>query len=75
MDAAEALQESKPFVETGVGVALKALYPAADCTQRATVAYQVISEFYRQGRLKMETRYIPGKADGLQAPVFYLSLK
>lgn len=71
----EALQEPKPFTETGVSEVLQNLYPSADCTQRWTVAYQVISEFYRQGRLHMETRYIPGKTEDLKAPVFYLSLK
>lgn len=71
----EALREPKAFPETGVGEFLRELYPEADCTQRHTVAYQVVSEFDRQGRLEVQTRYIPGKTEELKAPKFYLSLK
>ena len=70
----EALQEPKAFTETGLRDFLKPLYPAADCTQWGTVGYQVISEFYRQGRLQLERRDIPGMTDALKAPKFYLSL-
>ena len=64
-----------PFVEIGWADALKDIYPKADCTQRGTVAYQVVSELYRQGRLNMETRYMEGQTENLRAPIFYLSLK
>ena len=68
------LKEPMPFVRIGWADVLKDLYPEADCTQRGTVAYQVISELYRQGRLRMETRYQEGQTEHLRAPVFYLSL-
>ena len=68
------LQEPMPFVEIGWADALKDIYPKADCTQRGTVAYQVVSELYRQGRLRMETKYQEGQTEALRAPVFYLSL-
>ncbi len=71
----EVLKEPTPFVKTGLSKALAELYPKADCTQRGTVGYQVITELYRQGRLKVETRYIPGQREGLKAPIFYLSIK
>jgi len=35
----------------------------------------VISELHRQGRLKVETRYIEGQTENLRAPVFYLTLR
>lgn len=63
------------FADMGTTEYLKPFYPAADCTQRATVAYQIISDFHRRGRLDIETRYIPGDREGLTAPKFYLSLK
>ena len=60
------------FNDIELNSVIKPLYPKADCTQWATVKYQVVSELYRQGRLKMETRYIDGQAEGLKAPVFWL---
>ena len=69
------LQTPTPFTELGWEEVLAELYPDADCTQRATVAYQAVSELERQGRLKMETRYVEGQTSELKAPVFLLSLR
>ena len=71
----EALKTPVPFCEGGLSEHLLPMYPAADCTQRATVRYQVVSEFYRQGRLKMENRYIEGQTAELRAPVTYMWLE
>lgn len=71
----ETLQKPTAFTETGVEAVLKELCPTADCIQQAAVAYQVISDFYRQGRLQVETRYVPGQTDALKAPKSYLSLR
>ena len=71
----ERLKTPMPFVEIGWTPVLKDIYPKADCTQRGTVIYQVISEFARQGRLKVEKRYIEGQTENLRAPVFWLSLE
>ena len=60
------------FTKLGWAEVLEDVYPKADCTQRGTVAYQVISELHRQGRLKMETEYIEGQTEELRAPVFRL---
>ncbi len=60
------------FTKLGWAEVLEDVYPKADCTQRGTVAYQVISELHRQGRLKMETEYIEGQTAALRAPVFRL---
>ena len=69
------LQTPTVFTEIGWADVLAPLYPAADCTQRGTVAYQVVSELYRQGRLRMKTEYIEGQTDKLRAPVFKLWLE
>ena len=69
------LQTPTIFTEIGWADVLAPLYPQADCTQRGTVAYQVVSELWRQGRLKMETYYIEGQTSELKAPKFLLSLK
>ena len=71
----EKLKTPMPFNDTGLGEYLAPLYPAADCNQRATVRYQAVSELWRQGRLKMETRYIEGQTSELRAPVFWLWLE
>ena len=69
------LQTPTVFTEIGWADVLAPLYPAADCTQRGTVAYQVVSELYRQGRLRMKTEYIEGQTDKLRAPKFKLWLE
>ena len=71
----EKLRTPMPFTKIGWSDVLNELYPKADCTQRATVAYQVISELHRQGRLKVETKYIEGQTAELRAPVFWLQVK
>ena len=69
------LKNPTSFNDTGLGEYLEPLYPKADCTQRATVRYQAVSELYRQGRLRMKTEYIEGQTDKLRAPVFKLWLE
>ena len=69
------LKTPMSFNETGLGEYLEPLYPKADCTQRATVRYQAVSELYRQGRLRMKTEYIEGQTDKLRAPKFKLWLE
>lgn len=70
-----ALQAPKAIMETGVKELLQQMCPDADCIPSSAVAYQIISDFYRQGRLEIEKRYVPGQTDALKAPKFYLSLK
>lgn len=70
-----ALQEPKAFMETGVKELLQQMCPDADCIPAAAVGYQIVSDFYRQGRLQIDKRYVPGQTDALKAPKFYLSLK
>lgn len=71
----EILEPPHGFDDIGLGAYLTDLYDPADCTQRATVFYQVLTDLDRKGKVKWETRYVPGQREGLQAPRFYLSIK
>ncbi|MBR6792929.1 MAG: hypothetical protein IKM48_01050 [Clostridia bacterium] len=71
----EILQTPHGFDEIGLGNDLKDLYAPADCTQRATVFYQILTDLERKGRVQWETRYAPGQQEGLEAPRFRMSLK
>ena len=73
--AEKVLEVPTPFTQLPIAESVKELYPAADTTQWTTLAYEIISEFARQGRLRVETRYIEGQTENLRAPVFWLSLE
>ncbi|MBQ1212705.1 MAG: hypothetical protein IIX69_04700 [Clostridia bacterium] len=50
------------------------LFDKADCDQANTAIYTVLYDLYRDGRLKIETRYVPGVFEGLLAPATYMSV-
>jgi len=50
------------------------LFDKSDCDQANTAIYIVLYDLYRDGKLKIETRYVPGVFEGLQAPAAYLSV-
>jgi hypothetical protein len=50
------------------------LFDKADCDQANTAIYVVLYDLYRDGRLKIETRYVPGVFEGLLAPAAYFSV-
>lgn len=67
--AYEGIQKAmREGVQKGFGATFKDAFEKADCTQANVVTYAVLSELYRQGRLKMETEYVPAKKEGLLAP-------
>jgi len=43
-------------------------FSSADCTPTNAVTWQVLSELYREGKIRMETKRIPGILDGVTAP-------
>ena len=57
-----------------LGKLCEELFEEADCTQRGAAIYSVLYELHKQGRLNIETKYKPGVYEGLEAPVFYMSL-
>ena len=55
-------------MQKGFGATFKHAFEEADCNQANVVTYAVLSNLYRQGRLKMENEYVPAKREDLVAP-------
>ena len=51
------------------------LFDEANCAQAAALAYDILYDVKKQGRLEIMTGYVPGVFEGLKAPKFYLSYK
>ena len=69
----EALR-TEPHTMPMLGKLVKPLFDEADCVQVGAAVYIVLYDLKKQGKLNIEKRYKPGVFEGLQAPVFYLSL-
>lgn len=65
----QALRKEKQTVPK-LGKLIWNMFDEADCTQRGAAIYTALYDLDRQGKLKMEKRYVPGVFEGLQAPVF-----
>lgn len=57
-----------------LGKLCEPLFDEAECTQRGAALYGVLYDVHKQGKLKVEVEYKPGVFEGLQAPVYYMSL-
>lgn len=69
----EALKVGKTTVPK-LGKICEGMFEQADCTQRGAALYRVLYEIHKQGNLKVEVEYKKGVFEGLEAPVYYLSL-
>lgn len=58
-----------------LGKICEPLFDEAECTQRGAALYGVLYDVHKQGKLKVEIGYKPGVFEGLQAPVYYMSMK
>ncbi len=54
--------------------AIRPLFEDCDCAQVGAAIYEILYDLQKQGILKKELRYIKGQLEGLQAPLFYMSV-
>lgn len=54
---------------------VKPLFSASECIPIARLAYEILYEFKKEGRLFVRNETVKGSAEGLTAPVSYLSLR
>ena len=57
-----------------LGMICEDMFDKADCTQRGAALYRVLYDVHKQGRLKVEIEYKEGVFEGLEAPIYYMSL-
>lgn len=69
----EALRKGRTTVPE-LGKICEPLFDKADATQRGAALYIALYDIHKQGKLKVEKGYKPGVFEGLQAPVYYMSL-
>ena len=69
----EALEIGRTTVPK-LGKICEDIFDKADCTQRGAALYRVLYDIHKQGKLKVEIEYKKGVFEGLEAPVYYLSL-
>ncbi len=55
--------------------AIKPCFEVADCDGSAALAYEIIYDLQKQGKLHVESRRVEGAADGIDAPKFYMTVK
>ncbi len=55
--------------------AIKTCFEVADCDGAAALAYEIIYDLQKRGKLNTEVRRVAGAADGIDAPKFYMRLK
>ena len=52
----------------GFGPLFNMEFPEADCTQKNAVSWQVISALYREGKIRIDTEWLPGLVEGARVP-------
>jgi len=52
----------------GFGPLFEKEFPLAECTQRNAVTWRVISELKKEGKIRVETQWLPGLVEGARVP-------
>lgn len=55
--------------------AIKPCFEQADCDGAAALAYEILYDLQKRGKLNVEVRRVEGAADGIDAPKFYMTIK